>query len=652
MADRLAGLPAVAAVSPRVRKAVEAGDIHGIWRALWWAVHVTGLPKNEKALAKVLVERRRDFRLSLTKSPELHSAHGYGTGLYGRREYDAATDTFIMTYAVVLMGVPLIPIRQYLAQGDAASQVQLLGVVPTHPLLGVARWALLGGTLSGGAVAGALFAVWWTFIGSMSTVHMVNGLYDPIAFDLPEEVVTLAPGEATTRRLPTGPLRVEVTRDAGPVDVFELDLVRGEATVLNPRGAAELAMERHAYGPVLKKLPGSPDPVRTCDRLQVDVHMDYAFEDLPLTVRTEQSRLEWVTRMAVVGLGAECMDRARRHQDAAHAEDLWALLGAPEDPVASASMALALHGPDPALALLEGIDGLDAALLRQVILKRSGRTDPQTYPDDTPAHAVLRARAAPPAEAAEQLRAARVQWPDDPDVMREATRALLIAGDYEGAVAHYDAALGEDDAVVYVAEALLALDRPDDAQALLQAKPNAWDPELRDAVDHATGIDLTDGVEVHDRAFVEYQITVLGEPMRPKVLRDLQAPDLTVLHALVFEGAGGLKGSGKVKRPALAGLPESAAILLYAHARQAGEDRLMDGLRSAWSWGGLPFDAIDAGDPTALEALLPRRRAALALALSIDPALRHDAEALRAQATTHDHLNSLVTAAATHWPPP
>jgi hypothetical protein len=648
MADRLPGLPAVAAVSPRVRKAVEAGDIHGIWRALWWAVHVTGLPKNEKEL----VARRRDFRLSMTKSPELHSAQGYGTGLFGRKEYDPGTDTFVMTYAVFLMGVPLIPIRQYLAQGDVASRVDLLGVVPTHPLLVIARWGLLGGTLGGGALAAAIYAVWWTLIGSMSTVHMVNGLYDPIAFDLPDEVVTLGPGEATTRRLPTGPLRIDVTRDAGPVDVFELDLVRGQATVLNPRGAAELAMERHPYGPVLKNLPDAPDPVRSCDRLQVDVHMDYAFQDLPLTVRTEETRVEWVTRMMVVGLGAECIDRAQRHQDTAHAEDLWALLGAPEDPVASASMAMTLHGPDAALAMLEGVEGLDAALLRQVILERSGRTDSQTYPDGTPAHAVLRARAATPAEAAEQLRAARVQWPDDPDVMRETTRALLIAGDFEGAVAHYDAELGEADAVVYVAEALLALDRPDDAKAMLLAKPGAWDPELRDAVDHATGVDLTDGIDVRDRAFVLYRIDVLGEPMRPQVLRDLQAPDLTVLHALVFDGAGGLKGSGKVKRPALAGLPESAAVLLYAHARQAGEDRLMDGLRSAWSWNGLPFDASDASDPAALDALLPRRRAALALALSIDPTLRHDADALRAQAIANDHLNTLVTAAATHWPQP
>src|SRR5579859_146821 len=90
----------------------------------------------------------------ITKVPSLSTVNGIGFTVYGRRDFDADTGTYVKTYVFCVLFIPLFAVRAYRV-ADARPGWFFLGRVP---LSGLAKfWNFLVLAL----IASGIGAGWW-----------------------------------------------------------------------------------------------------------------------------------------------------------------------------------------------------------------------------------------------------------------------------------------------------------------------------------------------------------------------------------------------------------------------------------------------------------------------------------------------------------
>src|SRR6476659_6636457 len=104
---------------PGIRRAIERGDVHGLYRRLYWAQLFGRLPEHREAL-RMLVGRRRLFLRPLKSAPTLFTYNGIGTTAYGRDDVDPSDQTYVLTQVLCFLFVPVFPLAQFLVR-DAPS---------------------------------------------------------------------------------------------------------------------------------------------------------------------------------------------------------------------------------------------------------------------------------------------------------------------------------------------------------------------------------------------------------------------------------------------------------------------------------------------------------------------------------------------------
>ncbi len=99
-----------------------------------------------------LDERFPDMR-PIGRPPSLFTINGVGTGMYGSRDYDDLTRTYVKTLCICFLFVPLIPLFAYRV-ADAPRGWYFLGKVPLSPFARAWNYLLLLLALGGGAFGG------------------------------------------------------------------------------------------------------------------------------------------------------------------------------------------------------------------------------------------------------------------------------------------------------------------------------------------------------------------------------------------------------------------------------------------------------------------------------------------------------------------
>ena len=101
----------------------------------------------------------------ISSAPSLYTMNGIGTGVYGRRDYDDETGTYVTTYCFCVLFIPLLAISAYRVADAPGGGYYFVGKVPLS--LFAKGWnALLAAT----AVVGIGFGVFQTWYNAPETV--------------------------------------------------------------------------------------------------------------------------------------------------------------------------------------------------------------------------------------------------------------------------------------------------------------------------------------------------------------------------------------------------------------------------------------------------------------------------------------------------
>lgn len=140
-----------AEVSDRVALAglsviIRAADSSPAWdRLVYLLEHLGRIARGASVQSRIndnisiAVERSRQARLfdrlqPIEQVPSLSTFNGIGTRLYGRREYDPDTDSYVATHYFTFAYYPLVPIARYRIKEVGSDRVRFLGRLPVVPL--------------------------------------------------------------------------------------------------------------------------------------------------------------------------------------------------------------------------------------------------------------------------------------------------------------------------------------------------------------------------------------------------------------------------------------------------------------------------------------------------------------------------------------
>lgn len=118
------------------------------------------------------VRRARIFRDVDTaqRTPSLSTFNGIGARFYGRRDYDAETNSYITVHWFVLLYFPIIPLACYRISDRGHNLYTIYGRVPLTPFLRKYRW--------GSLAAIALLVIWFMVVNGNSN-RGNGGTYTP-----------------------------------------------------------------------------------------------------------------------------------------------------------------------------------------------------------------------------------------------------------------------------------------------------------------------------------------------------------------------------------------------------------------------------------------------------------------------------------------
>lgn len=99
----------------------------------------TQIPQITQALENC---RQRRLLGEPGQKPALGTMNGIGTTLYGRRDYDAGTNTYVATQWLVFLFLPIFPLAAYRVRDAGRNSYQIFGRVPVSPFAKKYRWVV------------------------------------------------------------------------------------------------------------------------------------------------------------------------------------------------------------------------------------------------------------------------------------------------------------------------------------------------------------------------------------------------------------------------------------------------------------------------------------------------------------------------------
>jgi hypothetical protein len=285
MFERAPELANLAALDDSVRKAVAGGNLHAVYRALWWA-RLLGRLKEHGPTLDTLLAHRALFVRPAKRSPVLSTMNGVGASVYGSSDRD--TDgAYIKTHYLVFVFVPIFPFAQYLVK-DAERGWYFLGKVPMSTPVWI--WNRLGVAAVFIAVLAGVFQA--VHASRYHDVHVVNGLPWPVHATVGEASYDVPPQERRTASVRTGTQPVRVSSVSG--QLIESGDVRVEAgtdlVVWNVLGAAPV-LERTVVYQKDDGNAGIPDSHLYCGEGTIRrSDVDYAFSEPPATIKMSQGQ--------------------------------------------------------------------------------------------------------------------------------------------------------------------------------------------------------------------------------------------------------------------------------------------------------------------------------------------------------------------------
>jgi len=134
--SRVPELVPIAEAAPAIAKAVERGDVHGLYRAIWWAHIRKQLPQHRELMGEILAQRRLFLR-PIKRAPVMATYNGVGARIYGNAEPDMVDGSYIATHSFTLLFVPVLPFSAYLVKHAGGKTYTFMGKVP----LSTFHWA-------------------------------------------------------------------------------------------------------------------------------------------------------------------------------------------------------------------------------------------------------------------------------------------------------------------------------------------------------------------------------------------------------------------------------------------------------------------------------------------------------------------------------
>src|SRR6478735_7617186 len=113
--ERVPELARLASLHPSLRRAIERGRPHAVYRALFW-LRMLGKAGPDAQLIGELLGHRRLFIQPLNGAPAMVTYNGFGSSAYGGAEPDVTDGTYILTVYFVAIFVPLYPFSSYLVR--------------------------------------------------------------------------------------------------------------------------------------------------------------------------------------------------------------------------------------------------------------------------------------------------------------------------------------------------------------------------------------------------------------------------------------------------------------------------------------------------------------------------------------------------------
>jgi hypothetical protein len=281
--ERVPELAQLAEKHLAVRRAIEQGRPHAVYRALLW-LRWLGKAGPDADLVRQLLATRRLFIQPLNGAPAMITYNGIGSRAYGESEPDGADASHIKTLFLVVLFVPVYPFSAYLVR-RAERGWTFFGRVPLSATCYLWQRALA----LFGVVAVLIGAVNAGFAMRYNTVQIANALPLPIQAQVGGAApITVASGQVEKLRSKVGVQEVVIKAGARELERGKLEVRRGyDVNAWNVLGAGALYLEDVAYTAEksTQTAPSHDEPVFHCGENEVlQDGVNFAFTTPPQSI--------------------------------------------------------------------------------------------------------------------------------------------------------------------------------------------------------------------------------------------------------------------------------------------------------------------------------------------------------------------------------
>lgn len=695
--ERIPELEPLASADPKLRRAIASGSAHAVYRRIWWSRRLGGL-REHREVVDALLERRRLFLEPVRSAPFLATLNGFGARVYGDSERDHSDGTYVTSYFITGLWVPLFPLSAYLvADGEGAGRSwHFIGKVPLGPLLYL--WQRLLALLAlGGIVVGAATAF---YASRHNDIQVVNGLPLPVKVTIAGAGVADVPAFGrVTLSAPTGPHAVEVKSGDVVLESGSIDVHSGvDVLAYNVLGAGFIYDEQIVYA-ASNSTPSNTPPAVHCGQRVVEIDgVEFAFKEPPETMSVGKGQSQRLARHVDVleGGALACAGYLLQNNQGPAAAGLLANVDEAvhfEMSVHQAAVSVQVRWGDPLQAQALADRGRAAAddsvdhhrLYQDTMFDLDARdevvseyTERRDRDRDSADAAYLLARAEPVTRGAAPFVPLVARFPKHVYLLRAHLYDRVVAGEYAEAV-EVAKALRDLDQPAYresiglIAEALIAVGAVDEALSTIEkmfATAPDFDEQLGLATLHALVEQQGSSPAKRGSLFAKAPPTSTPQdtakvltakklarlPTPPEELRrageELARTPLELLTALESDPGRAVSLAETVPDSALSALPPATWALLYAESVRAKPNgRAVERLTPISRMQSLALsEFVATGEEDALLELEPSVRAAARIVRARVPGVSDATrQSLLSLAREEDILKTVVFAAAENW---
>src|SRR5262245_49800535 len=117
----------------------------------------------------------------ISHAPSLHTINGIGTGIYGRRDYDEETGTYVTTYCFCVLFIPVLALGAYRVADAPTGGYYFLGKAPMSALS--KAWNALFVAVAVAGIGGGGFLSWYNLPDNVAQRQIAAAEKDMAAGD-------------------------------------------------------------------------------------------------------------------------------------------------------------------------------------------------------------------------------------------------------------------------------------------------------------------------------------------------------------------------------------------------------------------------------------------------------------------------------------